>query len=752
MGVMIYLLEVDYLDPVTKLVGTLRFSSGGYTTYPSDTPPNTWYEPRIKSPNNWSAAVFTDGQTGGGAEGGFGTAQLHNQDGFFDQYIPAAFDGQRLRLLYGNREQPYSTFSVVLTGTMAQPEFTWSYCNFKIRDYSKFFDKALSQYNYLGNNVEGKGVEGTPSDLMGKSKPLCFGRCLNFTPTCVSTYYMLFQVHAGPEGRGGRIKAIDAVYVDAVAWELDTSLGTAGDFPTLEAMVAATPAAGKYVTCLAYGMFMMSGSVSSGITCDVRGCALGGVYVDTVPGIIRRIVESYIRRKRANLIEWSEDFSNAVWSVSGLTKGAQITSGQYAGMTPLAETSETGQHVFSQVLSLGTGMLCYSLPVFPAGRTMARLMLRNPAAPGNNCLADFDLTTGEVVLLQVNGHAVGPQYTATDFITDGGVIVDASGALRLWVSGQPDETFSQVEACLFFLSGTASSYTDSYAGSGLVAGYVGAPNLGAQIEAYSSPSRYTGPTTTAPVSGYDPEVGPEVHTASFDALATLGGSATAEVGYALSTGDTTTAADVLSAIAATAGCWWVFDRDGLMRIGQLAKSSPDATPVATFAVGDPVEPCRILSLDRANFYSAGDGAPIYKIVMQCVRNWTTQQKSSVATSLWTADPTRVAWVSKQWREIAAEDLTTLAAHALASSVTLAGYFAKFADALVEAKRRLNFYTHPVSRFTIRISVSEMLCQVNIGDTVKLQAPRFALNSGVNGTVVRITETHENGEATLEVAA
>lgn len=746
MGVSVYLMELTYLDPATFQTTTLRFASGGggFTTSPTDTPANTFYEPRIKVPNNWQAAVFRDGLTGGGADGGFGTAQLANHDGFFDQFMGMAFDGQPFRLLHGDIDQPYSAFSVLLTGTMSQPEFTWNYCNIKVRDYSKFFDKALSQYTYLGNNVAGQGVEGTPDDLMGKAKPLCFGRCYNLTPSCVSTSAMLFQVHNGP------IKAVDAVYVDAAVWALDTSLGAAGDFATIAAMVAATPGAGKFVTCLAAGMFMMSGSVSSGITCDVRGCALGGVYVNTVPDIIQRIVQNYIQRKRTNLLWPSEDLANAAWVAAGLTKGAVITSGQHAGMTPLIETTGAGTHTFSMTLTLGTGMYCFSIPVTPAGRALARLKLVNPATPANNCLVDFDLTSGEVLLVQANGQAVGPQYTATGFITDGGVIVDKSGALRIWVAGQPDQSFSQIQAVLSLLSGTDASYTDSYTGTGAVGLYVGAPSLGAQLEAYSSPAIYTGPTTTGPATGYDPVVGPAVNTASFAALEALD-TANAEVGYALAAGDTTTAADVMSALAASVGCWWAFDHYGTMIIGQLSKPDPAATPVARFTWEVDGLPSNIIqdSFDRSAPYDSSDGTIAYRITMQCIRNWTTQQKSAVASSLWTGNPTRVAWVGKQWREMRAEDLSSLSAHPLACELSFTGYFTNPADALAECKRLLAFYGQHLDRFTFKTKL-ECAKSLNLGDVVSLEIPRMLLDGGKNCVVTGITEVHELGEVTLEV--
>jgi len=761
-GVPVYLLEVSYLDPATMQAGMLRCATGGYCTRPDDDPANTFYAPRIKVPNNWQAAVFKDGLTGGGADGGNGVAQLialesEGEAGdYLDQYMRMAFDGQPLRLLYGDNEAPYSDFAVILTGTQSQPEFTWGYMSVKVRDYSKFFDKALSQYTFLGNNVAGVGIEGTPDDLMGKTKPLCFGRCPNISPPCVSAYYMLFMVHAGVDGRGGQIKAVDAVHVDAVAWALDTShggdgAGGAGDFATPATLAASTITDGAYFqTCLAYGLVKIAGAVSSGITCDVRGCALGGIYVDTVPGIIRRIVEHYIRRKRVNLIQWSEDFSQAVWTASGLTKGAVIASGQFAGMTPLVEDASTGTHTLSQSLTLGTGMYCFSIPVTPAGRTLARLKLVNPSNTANNCLADFDLTTGEVLLLQANGAAVGPQYEATGFITDGGTVVDSSGALRIWVAGQPDESFSQIQATLSLLSGTAGSYTDSYAGSGAIGAYVGAPSLGAQIEAYSSPAIYTGPTTASPAAGYDPPVGPEVHADSFTALASLG-TANGEVGYAVAAGDTTTASDVLSAIASSLGCWWAFDRNGLMRIGQLSRPSAAADPVAQFTLDVDGAVSTIIegSFDRSAPFDSNDGTMAYRIIMQCVHNWTTQQKSACATVLWENDPTRVAWVGKEWREIRAENLSTLAAHPLACELSFTSYLTKFSDALAECKRLLAFYGQYLDRFTFRTTI-DSIKKVNIGDIVSIRMPRFQLDDGKNFVVTSITEVHEMAEATVEV--
>jgi hypothetical protein len=749
MGVPVYLMEMTYLDPSTLQTATLRFSSGGggYCTRPTDDPPSTYYEPRISIPNNWQAAVFKDGLTGGGADGGLGTAQLINNDGHFDQFMSMAWDGQPLRLLYGDNESPYTSFDLLLTGTMCQPEFNWHYMNVKVRDYSLLLSKALSQFVYLGNNVVGVGVEGTTDDLLGKTKPLCFGHCLNVTPALVSASAIIFQVHNGP------IKAVETVYIDGIGLPLDTGNGGngeggPGDFATHASLAASTIAEGKFQTCLAEGMFKVYGSVSSGITADVLGCNHGGSCPTTAYGIIRRIVEHYIQRPRTNLLYPSEDFTDASWATTGLLKGSAASTAPKPGMGAilLLEDASSGPHSLSKTMDNATGMYCFSIMVLPLGRSLARLKLQNPAATENNCLVDFDLVTGAVLLKQSNGQAVGPQYTATGFITDGGVIQEQNGWLRLWIAGQPDESFSQIKGLLLPLSGTPTSYVESYPGNG-------GPALGvsgAQLEAYSSPATYTGPTFSGPLTGYDPILGISINEASFSALAALG-TADAEVGYSLPAGDTSTSSDVMNALAASVGCFWAFDRTGELRIGQFAKPSPGATPVARFTKDVPAFPSNIIddSFDRYIPYNAGNGTIAFRIVMNCIKNWTVLNKSSVATSLWTSNPTWVCWLGKEWREMYAEDLNTLAAHPLACVINVTSYIVKQIDALDECKRILALYGKTLGRFNFKATIKDV-AMINIGDIVFIQMPRFDLSSGRNFIVVGITELHEMNEATLEV--
>ena len=730
----IYLLEMTYFDAVSLQPATLRYASKGYTTLPADSPANAFYEPRLKVPANYQCQVFQDGLKGDSSQGGQGVAQLLNNDGFFDAFLPQAFDGHPMRILYGDDGGPYSGFQVLFTGTMMQPEFTWNYFNVKVRDYTEFFQKALSQFVYLGNNVAGQGVEGTPNDIMGQTKPLSFGRCWNVTPAWVSQAGLIYQVHNGP------IKAVDAVRANGSPMSLDATCGPGGDCASLAALQAAAPGAGMYCTCLALGLFKTSGGASSAVTADVRGDSTGGVYVNTVADMVERIAANYTQRPRTNLIQYSEAFANAVWVAANATIGTTgLPAAPIAGLGLGAfNFSGTGPFTLTQTVSQGTGMYCYSLFVRPsASQTMFRLKLANHANQANNCLADFDTSTGTVLLKQANGAAVGPQYQATGFITDGGVMSYPNGWYRLWVAGQPDTSFTQLDCTLDLLNGTDASYTDAFTGSGTV--YV----TGAQLEAYSSPAIYTGPTTTSPVTGYDPVTGPTIDTASFAALDAL---APYEAGYYVAPGETTSAAEVMDALLASIGGYWAFDRAGNLTVGRFDKPGPQAAPVAGFVVSQPL---RNDNVERSAPFQSTDGTPAFRVVVAAVKNWTVQAQSTLASSLWLGNPTFVSWVGQEFRQMRAEDLTVLYTHPLACELDFTSYLANQADALTEAKRLLALYSGRLDRFKFTVKLDQAT-GVSIGAVVNLTVPRWGLNNGKNFMVVGITESHETGRVTLEV--
>lgn len=768
----IFLMEITYIDAGTLQSNTLRYCSGeqGYMTLPTDAPANAFYEPRIKIPLNFETHILKDGVTGGAATGGFGAAQLLNATpiggatGFpLDQYIaatfagtsiPQAFDGQQVRMLWGDSTKSYSTFIPIITGIMVQPEYTWNMMNIKIRDYNEMFQVPLSRYTFLGCNVGGVGVEGTPDDLMGKTKPMCFGHCWNVPCAYVSAANSLFMVHNGP------VHSIDAVYAQAAAQTKGT------DYPTLALLIANPPANGVYNTCLAMGIFSLGGSgATSQITADVQGDATGGAYVNTIAGICKRIMQSYIQKPRYNRLQYSEAFSNSIWTPSNAVIGSYSGNMPMIGMggASLSDNSTSGVHSLTQTINATTGMYCFSCFVKPQGSTLVRLQIAHTGSTANNCLIDFDLVGGQILqqYYQSNGNAVGPQYMATGFVTKGGMTLFPNGWWRLWVTGQPDTTFSQIGASIVCLNGTTSSYNFSYTGSGAVQFLV----AGAMFEQTNSASIYTGPSTNTAVNsdiygncyaiGYDPILGPTLNTASFTAL---DAQVPYEVGFSTGTGDTTAASDAMDTLLRSAGCFRGQDRSGNIFVGQFTKPLPTATPVAYFNSSNSIQD----TMQRVAPFSNNDGTPAYRTVISAVQNYTVQKKADVPSSMWIGAPMRVAWLNDQYRQAIAEDSSMLFLHPLACEIdmitclsgNLVNYTGGFpiinyADAYTEAARLLALYRGRLDRYTFTVKLDQAY-SLYVGQIINIAISRWTLTNGQNFCIIGITEQHEFGHTIIEV--
>lgn len=275
-----FLLEITGYDSDLAAERVLRYSSVGYQTQPGDTPANTFYEPRLEIPFNLQQSVLDDGYSGGGGSGGFGESVLRNDDDLISFISDLGLDGRSAKLLVGDTESPYSTFTTLFSGTMTGVEFTWDTVVIKLKDKSTLLDVDIQTTKYLGNNSLPSGVEGTADDLKDQQKPLCYGECLNITPSWVNTSKMIFQVH------DGAIEDVVNVYGNGVA------LIKGADYPVLADFYSNSPAGGTFYTCKAYGLFRLGPYFDGAITADVKGDKTGGTYVYKAADIVKRVVNT----------------------------------------------------------------------------------------------------------------------------------------------------------------------------------------------------------------------------------------------------------------------------------------------------------------------------------------------------------------------------------------------------------------------------------------------------------------------------
>lgn len=149
---MIYLVEVTAITDSAGTSTVLRYSSDEYITGPSESPANTYYEPRVKTPADITRNLFSSGTTSGASRVGYGVVELSNADGELDFLANYGFDGRPLVIKVGDVGVPYANFTTVLSGTMEQVEFTFQTVTILARDKLAVLELPLQKSEFLGTN------------------------------------------------------------------------------------------------------------------------------------------------------------------------------------------------------------------------------------------------------------------------------------------------------------------------------------------------------------------------------------------------------------------------------------------------------------------------------------------------------------------------------------------------------------------------------------------------------------------------
>ena len=254
-----YLAILEPYDLVAQTVETLYYSGEGFITEPSDTPANQFFEPRLVEPISFTRTMFEQGRIGGFSVPGFGNLVLTNADGGLDEYAIYAWDGRDVEIKVGEAGSAYSDYFTIFKGKSKAIEFDDLFVKVLLSDIQNDFDIDYPDTLYAGTG----GNEGS-AELLGKTKPKCFGQVHNIDPVLVDAANYVYQVH------DGAIEAIDAVYDGGVALTITTD----------------------YTVDLSNGRFTLVAAPTGIITADVRGAKPGGTYLTTVADIVQHLIEN----------------------------------------------------------------------------------------------------------------------------------------------------------------------------------------------------------------------------------------------------------------------------------------------------------------------------------------------------------------------------------------------------------------------------------------------------------------------------
>lgn len=242
-------------------VETLYASSVGYN-HPSAP---AYYPPRIIDAANIKRNITAARRTFGRSDITGGEVRLNNIDGFYDEWFDKGY-GFECRVLFGDSEQAYQYYDVIMVGKVEQPSGDRDSIIFRFRSRQLELERLISPEPYAGTNSGTTGIEGTENDIKGESKIRIFGAPRNVTPDPVNTSLRLYAYNHDKAGNLAAIDSIAEQRLNGSPWTFNA------DYSALATLQAASIAQGEYETSLANGVLRLGGSApgeTGGTTGDV---------------------------------------------------------------------------------------------------------------------------------------------------------------------------------------------------------------------------------------------------------------------------------------------------------------------------------------------------------------------------------------------------------------------------------------------------------------------------------------------------
>lgn len=338
-----YLIEIGANNGAGVI--TLRVSSCGFTTGPTDVPANTEYERRIIDPAYFDRSLFEPQRTMGASDVSVGTIVLNNVDGGLDGWVDYGFSGQPVTIKrIAGRRASFASAVVILRGTVEGLESSEALKTVKLRlrDRRRELDRALQVNRYTGTTTSGglaDNLANGTADMKDQPKPIIYGTVRNVRVIIVNPFDLIGQVN-------------DGAVASVVVYDGGVPLTNAGDFATAALLQAADLRPGQYGTCLALGLVCLGGTPQYDVTADVvEGATLAERYAGA---IAQRILARMGLTGSTNI--------NAA-SVTALNAAAPIELSIYI------EDDRTGLDALGAILSsVGGYILPNEAGVFEVGR------------------------------------------------------------------------------------------------------------------------------------------------------------------------------------------------------------------------------------------------------------------------------------------------------------------------------------------------------------------------------------------------
>lgn len=234
---------------------TTRFlATKPYTTSPTDSPANQYYDPVVTTGIQFTEQLSIDGQGGLSA----GDIEIANYNGERDSWLDDIWDNHSIKAWIGDPRWVRADFQMIFNGVVATIDS-------KSRDVLNLslMDK-LQRLNTPITDAKIGGTESNKDDVIN----LSFGEVSNVTPKLTNGVTLEYQIHDGPVESIFEVRDNGKPIANAV-------IGWAG--------VTVNNATGR---------FTLNRAAAGTITCSVQGDK-NPVYINTVSKLVQRAVTGY---------------------------------------------------------------------------------------------------------------------------------------------------------------------------------------------------------------------------------------------------------------------------------------------------------------------------------------------------------------------------------------------------------------------------------------------------------------------------
>lgn len=792
---------------------TLYYSTASFTTKPADTPANTFFDGRVKSPASMKRDLFDSGTTAGQSRTGYGSLVLLNGDGELDALAGYGFDGRTCVQKWGYEGAAYSTFTELFRTTMLDALVSQDAVTVKLRDRQAELHTPIQPNKYAGNNVLPAGLEGE-ADLLGKPKPLVFGRVKNVPAVLVNSAKLIYQVHEGAittladvydrgvslldadDSTGWVDRGLADIFLRTTSFRnihylngLFVALHGAGQVATSvdgktwigrtsnlasDTLFGAAYGAGLYVIVGTNGRVLRSSDAVEWISATISGNpTLRAVLYHAAAGLFIACGAGGVIYTSPDAITWTSRTSGTSEYLKALASdGTTVVAVGENGHT----TRSTNGTAWTQQ-DLGTPNLeavTYGAGLFVANGE-AGYYTSPDGATWTSRVGTGNITTSHRVVHSTFANGVFYMvgyiattfndrfYTSTDGLTwtitqvgpNGGDLAGvAVGNARIVVgynnsSLTPDSSFYTRKVDTKFYGSQADLLDDTKAPG---PGAVGVYLAGGMFRLGSTPDGIP----TANVVQAD-----DTPAEMYDALFTRAGytlgtdylqadmDALPTYEIGISINDETTYAAVLDLLAETVGAWWGVSLGGVYRIAVVEDMAGD-TPVLTFTQHDMKKP-----LQRMDSQDEGNGLPVHKTILRYARNYSPGTADIAAG----ADSAFREFASQEWRAVEASDAAVLTAHPRAQQLAIETLIQDPADAQTECDRRQALRGVRRERFQHSVALSPDLSGIGIGDdtfaldygeVIEIKHHRHLLGAGKNFLVIGVNPDYNTREVVIGV--